>query len=645
MIRANRGVVLAAACCVLALVLPSVASADWVEPAPSALNPAGWQVVTTPTIADIGGTPYVAFAEQADASGSQQIVVEQLVGSTWTQVGAPLDTIGASDYLSAPAQVASVGGQPYVTWSVPNNDGTSSLFVDTFVAGAWQPVGAAPITSTASGLVSATIADVGGVPYLAFAPHTGTQPTIVVERYASGWTAVGNALPMNTPGDALTGIGLASLGTTPYLAWSELNTFSGAAQVSVDSYTASAWSSATGFTPVNGAQDPSLAVSGGTLYLVYGTTTGTPPAELQTFDGSAWSTPAPAIAGDQELFAAPTLAVSGATAYVSAMVTAGDQYQAVVDQITNGTLTQLGSMLGNFATAGASVAVVAGQPFVTWASAPCSGLSSSDAFVAAYQPGAPLTADETPCPPPPPPLTLTIGQGPPAFLNTPFSWQLPVSGGTPPYTWTATALPPGLSIGATNGVISGTPTQLGTFNPTVTVTDSLDDWESAPLTFPINAQPYVAPSYSPPNVARPGGSPPNVLPPAGGVSASTTIVPPFAGVSLASTRLEVTKSGRVAVPVRCPANTPGARCDETGAIYATSGSLPAHISKTATRYAERSFVIAASPRASTIQLQLGTSTLRTLRAKHRLSVRLVIDSGDRAGTTLVQHFSATLVLA
>ncbi|MFC7359396.1 ExeM/NucH family extracellular endonuclease [Nocardioides astragali] len=50
-------------------------------------------------------------------------------------------------------------------------------------------------------------------------------------------------------------------------------------------------------------------------------------------------------------------------------------------------------------------------------------------------------------------------------------FTLAATGGTPPYAWTATGLPAGITV-AGNGAVSGTPTESGTFDVTATATDS-----------------------------------------------------------------------------------------------------------------------------------------------------------------------------
>lgn len=76
---------------------------------------------------------------------------------------------------------------------------------------------------------------------------------------------------------------------------------------------------------------------------------------------------------------------------------------------------------------------------------------------------------------------------PSAQVSVSYSAVLIPFGGTPPYTnWTVSSgvLPPGLTLGATTGVISGTPTTAGTYTFFVTVDDSVPQ-TSAPQGFSI----------------------------------------------------------------------------------------------------------------------------------------------------------------
>src|SRR5688500_14444814 len=53
-----------------------------------------------------------------------------------------------------------------------------------------------------------------------------------------------------------------------------------------------------------------------------------------------------------------------------------------------------------------------------------------------------------------------------------FSRAMSAQEGTAPYTWSAAALPPGLSIDATTGVVAGVPSTAGTYATSVTATDA-----------------------------------------------------------------------------------------------------------------------------------------------------------------------------
>jgi N-acetylneuraminic acid mutarotase len=72
------------------------------------------------------------------------------------------------------------------------------------------------------------------------------------------------------------------------------------------------------------------------------------------------------------------------------------------------------------------------------------------------------------------PITITTASLPGGTLNQAYSAQLQASGGTTPYSWQVTAgsVPPGLTLNAATGSISGTPTAQGNYSFTITVTGS-----------------------------------------------------------------------------------------------------------------------------------------------------------------------------
>lgn len=73
--------------------------------------------------------------------------------------------------------------------------------------------------------------------------------------------------------------------------------------------------------------------------------------------------------------------------------------------------------------------------------------------------------------------------------NVAYSTTLAATGGVPGYTWAITVgtLPTGLSLGASTGIISGTPTGSGTSNFTIQVTDSVASTSSTAFALTISA--------------------------------------------------------------------------------------------------------------------------------------------------------------
>jgi hypothetical protein len=79
----------------------------------------------------------------------------------------------------------------------------------------------------------------------------------------------------------------------------------------------------------------------------------------------------------------------------------------------------------------------------------------------------------------------TVGLGR-ATVNQAFRYQLHATGATTPYTWSSAAMPPGLAL-ASGGLITGTPTTVGTYSVPYSVTDSAAANRTGSLTFEVVA--------------------------------------------------------------------------------------------------------------------------------------------------------------
>lgn len=86
-----------------------------------------------------------------------------------------------------------------------------------------------------------------------------------------------------------------------------------------------------------------------------------------------------------------------------------------------------------------------------------------------------------------PKLTITTTQLPAGTVGVSYSQSIVATGGTPPYNWSVTSgsLPAGLSLTASNGAITGTPSSANTFSFTVQVTDTSNATASQAFTITV----------------------------------------------------------------------------------------------------------------------------------------------------------------
>jgi hypothetical protein len=215
------------------LVLPATGRADW-EALGGSLNAvnAPETLEYTQEMASVGGTPWVAWVEPAGPPPNPtRLRVASWNGTSWVQRGSDLNVDPALPALIP--SIANVGGVPYVAWVQPLSFG-ADLRVARWNAAtsAWDLVGG-PLefgSPDAYGNLP-MIRDIGGEPHVLFVNvgSTASPPgTLEVKRWnGTAWVSVGGAVASNVGVDMVGRGAISGAGGDVYVVWTKQQSIGG----------------------------------------------------------------------------------------------------------------------------------------------------------------------------------------------------------------------------------------------------------------------------------------------------------------------------------------------------------------------------------------------------------------------------------
>ncbi|MEV4525440.1 fibronectin type III domain-containing protein [Streptosporangium sp. NPDC049304] len=429
------------------------ATVSWTAPASNGRAITGY--VVTPTRNGVAQTP-VSF----DASATTRTLTGLTAGATYTFTVTAVNAVGTGPASPASNAVVpyDVPGRPTITaatagtssanltWTAPAANGStiSSYVVTPYVAGVAQPTRTFPSTATTQSVTGLT---------------PGTSYTFTV-------TAV-NAAGPGTPS-------LPSSAVVPNVA----PAFTFAAPPAGE---------------VNVAYSVPLTVTGGTTPYVWSVSAGTLPPGLTLNASTGVLSGTPTLGGTYSFTAMVTDASNVSTTRAVTLIIAAAPVltfpappngevsipYSIPLTVTGGTAPYVWSITAGSLPPGltlnTSTGVLSGTPTLGGV------FSFSVKVVDALNQSSTRTVSVTIAALP----TFTFAAPPPGQVGVAYSVPLTVSGGVTPYTWSVSAgsLPPGLTLNASTGVLSGTPTATGSSTVTFRVVDAngLADTRSATL--------------------------------------------------------------------------------------------------------------------------------------------------------------------
>ena len=462
--------------------------------------PAGQDGVVYPgaTLASAGGTAPVTWAI---TSGSLPVGLS-LDATTGAITGTPTGpgavssfTVSATDSGSPPAtesaalsiavtspalQIIQNGSLPggsvgiaYPATTLVSSGGTAP--VTWAVSGGKLPAGLA--LGASSGTISGTPTSAGDATFTVSATDASTPKHLVAKvvltiDVTASLNVTTTALPNAQVGSAYPGATLASTGGTAPVSWA-----------------------------ITGGSLPSgLSLAAGT-----GTISGTPtgPGVVSLFSVTATDSSSPT----QET-ATANLSIAVTSVPLNITTTSlpggevGSPYPGTTLTSTGGTSPVGWALIGGSLPAGLGLNDTSGAITGT----PTSAGTSNFTVMATDSSASPLSAKVKLSITVAPALSVATTALPAGQVGTPYAAGLSASGGTPPVIWAVTTgkLPAGLALNGSSGVISGTPTVIGTTSFTVTATDS-----STPTPLTAKAKLSIAvngPTLSVTTTSLPGGS-------------------------------------------------------------------------------------------------------------------------------------------